>query len=116
MNQDLSFGAFVRERRLEKGLTLRTFCKEVDLSCAFVSCMERDEVKPPSEEKLLNIAKVLSVAPDDLIVLAKRVPIEIQEMIFERPKLVAFLRKAHRKNDSDLENILDFNNADPQEE
>jgi len=116
MNQDLSFGAFVRERRLEKGLTLRTFCKEVDLSGAFVSCMERGEANPPTEEKIVNISKVLSVDPDYLTALAKRVPLEIQEMIFERPQLISFLRKVNRKNDAELDTMINLNNNPSQEE
>ena len=108
MTQKLSFGAFVRECRLKQGLTLRTFCKEVELSGAFVSCMERDEVKPPTEEKILNISKVLSVDPDYLTVLARRVPLEIQEMIFERPYLISFLRQANRKSDAELKGLLGF--------
>lgn len=112
MEKEPLFGDFVRRQRLQKGFTLRKFCKEVDLSCSFVSCMERNEASPPTEENIVNIAKVLSIDPDYLILLAKRVPVSVQKMMFERPKLVAFLRKANNKSDDELERLPGFNESE----
>ena len=43
----MSFGNFIRTKRLEKGYTLRGFSVKVGISPTFTSRMERDEIEPP---------------------------------------------------------------------
>jgi len=57
-----SFGHYLRERRIEIGMTLREFCRQVGESPGNISRMERDQLAPPdSEEKLERFAQVLSI-------------------------------------------------------
>lgn len=57
-----SFGHYLRERRVEIGMTLREFCRQVGESPGNISRMERDQLAPPdSEEKLERFAQVLSI-------------------------------------------------------
>jgi transcriptional regulator with XRE-family HTH domain len=56
------FGEYIKNRRLEKGLGLREFCKKIDIDASNWSKVERGVLSPPQdEEKLRNIAQALDV-------------------------------------------------------
>lgn len=101
-----SFGNFIRTRRLEKGYTLRKFCEVVEISPAFISRMERDEVPAPSEEKIRAMAEALEVDPEELIFMAKRMPEDVKKMIIDRPDIVPILRVASTRTPEDLKRIV----------
>lgn len=105
MDSGISFGEFIRKERLKKGITLRKFAQAVDLSSTFISRMERDDTYPPSEEKILNIAASLGLDPDYLILMARKVPKEVQELLFDKPHLVGFLRKVSKKSVAELDDM-----------
>ena len=69
----LSFGAFIRRQRLEKGYTLRRFSEAMRLSMLFLSRMERDETAPSSEQ-IREIAALLALDPDALVALEADTP------------------------------------------
>ncbi len=56
------FGKFIKERRIEKGLTLREFCKLIEVDASNWSKIERGMLSPPrSEYKLRKIAEILEI-------------------------------------------------------
>ena len=56
------FGEFIRERRINKGITLREFCKLIETDASNWSKVERGLLSPPQdEEKLKKIAHVLDI-------------------------------------------------------
>ncbi len=56
------FGEFIKKRRIEKGLGLREFCKQLEIDASNWSKVERGLLSPPQEEeKLKNIAQVLGI-------------------------------------------------------
>jgi transcriptional regulator with XRE-family HTH domain len=61
----------------QSGLTLRSFCREVNLDPSFFSKVLAGKRSPPSEEVVLRrIAKRLELDPAELIVSAGRIPSE----------------------------------------
>jgi transcriptional regulator with XRE-family HTH domain len=57
------FGEFIKERRISKGITLREFCKLLEIDASNWSKVERGLLSPPQdEEKLKKIAHVLDIA------------------------------------------------------
>ncbi len=44
------FGRFIREKRTEKGYTMRKFCEMLDVSQTFLSRMERNEIPAPRKK------------------------------------------------------------------
>ena len=103
-----SFGNFIRSKRLEKGYTLRKFCEVVEISPAFISRMERDEIDPPSEEKLRAMAQALSMDAEELIFKAKRIPDSAKKMMIDRPDLLPLLRIASTRDAADLKQLIDL--------
>jgi transcriptional regulator with XRE-family HTH domain len=56
------FGDFIKKRRIDKGLGLREFCKQIETDASNWSKVERGVLSPPQdEEKLRNIAQLLDI-------------------------------------------------------
>jgi len=56
------FGEFIKERRIDKGLTLREFCKLIEIDASNWSKIERGLLAPPkNDEKLIKIAEALEI-------------------------------------------------------
>lgn len=90
-----TFGKRVRAKRTEKQITLRKFAEMIEVSPTYISQIERDEFKPPSEEIIRQIAKILGENEDEMLALAKKVSSDLPDIIQKHPKEVAtFLRTA----------------------
>jgi len=56
------FGEFIKQRRLDRRLSLREFCRSIEVDASNWSKIERGLLSPPQEEeKLKRIAKVLGI-------------------------------------------------------
>lgn len=102
----MALGEQVRQWRIERGLGLREFARRVGLSPTFVSKFERGEFKPPGEEKLLEMARVLEKDRDEILALANKVSSDLPEIIRQNPREMAdFLRAA---KDLEPEQIIEL--------
>lgn len=89
------FGATIRRLREERGIGLRKFAKLVAMSPTYLSKVERDEFKPPAEEKVVEIADALGQDRDWLLALAGRVASDLSDIIRREPRgMATFLRAA----------------------
>lgn len=87
-----SFGCYIRSRREAlqasgESLSLRKLASEIGVEPAYLSKVERDLTAPPSESKILSLAKVLDEDPDLLLAMAGKVSTDLQQIIKARPKL-----------------------------
>ena len=56
------FGEFIKERRIAKGISLREFCKRLEIDASNWSKVERGVLAPPQdEERLKDIARALDI-------------------------------------------------------
>lgn len=56
------FGEFIKARRIDKGISLREFCKRIEIDASNWSKVERGLLAPPQdEEKLRKIAQALGI-------------------------------------------------------
>ena len=56
------FGEFIKEKRIAKSVSLREFCKRIEMDASNWSKVERGLLAPPQdEEKLRKIARVLDI-------------------------------------------------------
>ncbi|MEH6246684.1 helix-turn-helix transcriptional regulator, partial [Salmonella enterica subsp. enterica serovar Mbandaka] len=46
----MPFGAFIRKKREEKGIQMNDFARQLEISPAYWSRIERDMEKPPKDE------------------------------------------------------------------
>jgi len=90
------FGEYVRERRealraRDERYSVRQVAQRIGVEPSFLSKVEREEVPPPSEAKIVALAKELGEDPDVLLALAGKVSSDLQEAIRKRPELFGSL-------------------------
>jgi len=108
INKDGSFGATVRWLRESQKIGLRKFAHTVGMSPTYLSKVERDEFKPPTEEKVKAIAEALGQDPDELLALAGRVPSDLTDIIQRHPREMAtFLRAANGLSAEEMQRLAD---------
>jgi transcriptional regulator with XRE-family HTH domain len=91
-----SFGDYVRKRRearreTDDAYSVRQVAQRIGVEPSFLSKVERDEVPPPSEAKVVALARELDEDPDMLLALAGKVSSDLQRAIRKRPELFAAL-------------------------
>lgn len=91
-----SFGEFVRQvrearREADPAYSVRQLAQRIGVEPSFLSKVERDEVPPPSEAKIVALARELDTDPDVLLALAGKVSSDLMDTIRRRPELFASL-------------------------
>ncbi len=61
----MTFGDFVRKKRLKAGINLRALAKELGIVPAYMSDIEKNHRYPPDKEKIYKIAEVLKLSEDE---------------------------------------------------
>jgi transcriptional regulator with XRE-family HTH domain len=88
----MNFGHYIRRKRLarqeaSRSYSLRQVALRIGVEPSYLSKVERDETPPPSEEKILRLARELDIDPDYLLSLAGKVAGDLKNTIRERPQL-----------------------------
>jgi transcriptional regulator with XRE-family HTH domain len=91
-----SFGRFVRRRREalrreDRAYSVRQVAQRIGVEPSYLSKVERDEEAPPSEEKIVRLARDLGEDPDVLLAMAGKVSSDLKRTILDRPELFASL-------------------------
>lgn len=102
------FGPTVKRRRLDKGLSQKELAEAVGIDFGYLSNIERSKVNPPSRDVVLRIAKELEIDKDELLVLARRVPSDIEPIITQGPHIPRVLRRAKGLNKQDWSKVEEF--------
>lgn len=106
--QEERFGARVRRLREEKEIGLRPFARMIGFSATYLSKIERDELPPPAEERIKEIARLLGQDADELLALAGKVASDVREIITEQPQAMAsFLRTARGLGPEEIRKLED---------
>lgn len=106
-----TFGAFVRQKRMEQGLSLRRLAARLGLSPVYMSNIETDRKPAPSQENLDKLAEELHLSKADrelFLDLAAasqkmKVPADLPEYIMERDIVRTALRTAKEVDATDAE-------------
>lgn len=106
-----TFGAFVRQKRMEQGLSLRRLAVRLGLSPVYMSNIETDRKPAPSQENLDKLAEELHLSKADrelFLDLAAasqkmKVPADLPEYIMGRDIVRAALRTAKEVDATDAE-------------
>ena len=77
------FGEALREKRVEKGFSLRKFAQLVGVSPTYLSQVEQGNVDPPTADRVKCMAELLGENPDEWIALAGRVAEDLPEIIHQ---------------------------------
>lgn len=88
------FGELLRDLRKQNKVTQRQLAALVGIDFTYISKIESGTMDPPAEDKIIRMAEVLHVDPEELILAAKKVPTTFQKLITENSDVPIFLRKA----------------------
>jgi transcriptional regulator with XRE-family HTH domain len=96
MAREQTFGTYVRARREalreeDRSYSVRKVAGRIEVQPSYLSKVERGEVAPPSEAKIVRLAEVLGEDPDVLLAMAGKVSSGLQSIIRKRPRLFADL-------------------------
>lgn len=57
-----TFGSYVREKRLERGFTMRSICEKMGYSLPYMSDIENDRRNPLDKDRLEQLMEILSLS------------------------------------------------------
>lgn len=99
------FGPRIRQLRKEHDLTLRELAERVGVNFTYLSKIETGKGDPPSEETIRRLAQVLDVDPDQLILLADKLPSDFERDLLNRreDQVAGLYRSMAGKTYSDAE-------------
>ena len=87
----MAFGAYIRQKREAKGIQMNDFARQLDISPAYWSRIERELEKAPKDELITKAAEALGLNPDEAFIEASRLPPDMQ-------KDVSTVVRLYRKN------------------
>lgn len=79
----MAFGAYIRQKREAKGMALNDFARQLDISPAYWSRIEREMEKSPKDELIRKAAELVGENPDDAFIEASRLPPDMQKEVGE---------------------------------
>lgn len=77
----MPFGAYIRRKREEQEIQLNDFAKQLEISPAYWSRIEREMEKPPKDELIRKAATILNLDVDEAFVEASRLPPDMRENV-----------------------------------
>ncbi len=102
----MKFSQRVRALRQERGLSQRALAAKLSVNFTYLSKIENERLDfgdYPSEELICRIALALEVDGDELLLLAKKIPEQIRQRVFERPEV---FRALARCDDMTLDRVM----------
>jgi transcriptional regulator with XRE-family HTH domain len=88
-------------------MKLRTVAIKTGMSITYIAKIERGELPPPVEKKLLRLAKVLGRSPDELLNAAGRLPADVIQIAQREPARYAKLvRGTSNLSQKELDRVI----------
>jgi transcriptional regulator with XRE-family HTH domain len=100
-----AFGERLRTLRLDRTINQRDLAAQASIDFTYLSKIENGRMPPPAADTIVRLAGALGVDPDELLLLARKVPGDIQPMLTRSPALPAFLRSIQDLSDDELREL-----------
>lgn len=101
-----TFGQKVKRLRKAKRITQLELAESIGVDFTYVSKIENDRtMRSPAESTIRKIAEVLGANPEELILLANKIPQNLQETIVQDTLAVDFLRTVPKFSMNDREEV-----------
>jgi transcriptional regulator with XRE-family HTH domain len=102
-----SFGEALREKRIERGFSLRKFAQLVGISPTYLSQVEQGNNDPPTADRVKRMSELLGENPDEWIALAGRVPDDLPAIIRAKTEVPDLLRAVRGLTADQLRKLRD---------
>ena len=94
-----TFGRLIRQARKEKSLSQRDLAKRLGIDFTYLSKLENDRADyPPKEEVIRALASHLDLDPEEMTVLAGRLPQQYETLLKENYKEMPALFRRMQEN------------------
>ena len=98
MANETRFGHRFRSLRKNKGESIKSLAKELEVNYTYLSQIENHK-KVPSEEFIEKIAQLFNHDPEELKVLAGKIPDDVKRILMENPReAIDYLRRKFNGN------------------
>ncbi len=77
----MGFGAYIRGKREAANIALNDFARQLDISPAYWSRIEREMEKAPKDALITKAAELLGLDADEAFVEASRLPPDMQQNV-----------------------------------
>jgi HTH-type transcriptional regulator, competence development regulator len=107
----MTFGTRIRDLRQTRNLTLRDVAKKVQVTFTYLSKIENQKLsfgEFPSNDLIIKLASALDSDPDELLLLAEKIPDAIRKRVLQRPDV---FRKIADLDDRRLDEVLEYLNS-----
>jgi transcriptional regulator with XRE-family HTH domain len=104
----MNFGNRIRDLRHARNLTLRDLAQKARVTFTYLSKVENQKLsfgEFPSNDLIVKLAGVLGADPDELLLLADKIPDVIRQRVLQRPDV---FRKIATLDDQHLDEVLKF--------
>src|SRR5687768_9514336 len=101
----MTFGERLRQLRREQHLNQRTLAARVGIDFTYLSKIENGRLDPPSADTIVKLAQALGANPDELLLLAYKVPQDLIPIITRSPQWPMFLRSIRDLRDDELREL-----------
>lgn len=97
-----TFGARLRELRLQIPANQRDLAKNAGIDFTYLSKIENGRMPPPAHDTIVKLATALSADADELLLLAHKVPHDLHPVITRSVALPTFLRSISDLSEDEL--------------
>jgi HTH-type transcriptional regulator, competence development regulator len=102
-----NFGIALRRWRNEAGISLQKLADKTGMSFTYLAKIERGELPPPVEKKLLRLAKKLRRSKDEVLNVAGRLPADVILIAQREPARYAKLVRGTRNlSPNELDRVI----------
>lgn len=84
------FGTQLRQLREAKQLGIKQLARHLGVSYTYISHIERGKSRP-SQQLIRRLAGYFDVSEEDLLLAARRFPLDVEKILYEHPKEVAMI-------------------------
>lgn len=106
---NLNFGQYIKNKRLEKGMSLRDLAGKIGISPSYMSDIEKGRRSAPNKEKIDKIAEILFYSEEDIEMLydlaglsKNYISTDLSSYVMESKDVRYFLRTSKNRGDDGL--------------
>jgi HTH-type transcriptional regulator, competence development regulator len=104
----MNFGARLRALRLERRLNQKELAAAAGIDVTYLSKLENSRLEPPAEETIRRLSAALEAEPTELLLLAHKVPSDLNPIITRSPVVPQFLRAARNLSDDEWRALIEY--------
>jgi transcriptional regulator with XRE-family HTH domain len=103
----MTFGQRLRDLRLARRLNQKELAAAAGIDVTYLSKVENSRMEPPAEETIRRLAGALEVEPTELLLLARKVPSDLNPIITRSLMVPRFLRAARHLTDDEWQALIE---------